>query len=104
MLGFLSPEGEFYECGYFEHMKLAEKLLREKYNCSSNRPVDKLCRFGWVVLQSSFIGFSGDDAYGTPEFKGRQKTWLEDHRKQMAYDQLIGLDLCLEINDLLYED
>ena len=103
MLGFVSPEGKFYECGYFEHIKLADKLLENIYKYQSNNPVDQLCKFGWVIIQSSFIGFAGDDAYHTPQLTKEEKSWLEEHEEQMTYDQRIGLNLCLEINDMLYE-
>lgn len=103
MLGFVSPEGKFYECGYSKHIKLADKLLNDVYKQQSNNPVDKLCKLGWVVLQSSFIGFAGDDAYSTPQLTKEQKSWLEEHGEQMTFDQRTGLNLCLEINDMLYE-
>lgn len=31
MLGFLSPEAEFYECIFFEHISLTDWILKEKY-------------------------------------------------------------------------
>lgn len=65
--------------------------------------MDKLCKFGWVVIQSSFIGFAGDDAYHTPQLTREQKQWLKENESNMSYDQRIGLELCLEINEMLYE-
>ena len=103
MLGFVSPEGEFYECNFFEHIKLADELLEKVYKQQSNNPVDNLCKRGWIVIQSSFIGFAGDDAYNTPQLTKEQKRWLEENAQEMSYDQRIGLNLCLEINDMLYE-
>lgn len=103
MLGFVSPEGKFYECGYFEHIKLADELLEKGYKQQSNNPVDNLCKHGWVVIQSSFIGFAGDDAYNTPQLTREQKEWLNENWQKMSYDQQIGLNLCLEINEMLYE-
>ena len=103
MLGFVSPEGKFYECGYFEHIKLADELLNKVYNQQSNNPVDKLCKNGWVIIQSSFIGFSGDDMYHTPQLTKEQKDWFEENSQKISYDQQISLNLCLEINGMLYE-
>lgn len=103
MLGFISPDGKFYECEYYTHMKLADELLEKVYKQQSNKPVDKLCKFGWVVIQSSFIGFTGDDAYHTPQLTREQKQWLKENESNMSYDQRIGLELCLEINEMLYE-
>lgn len=59
MLGFISPDGKFYECGFYEHISLADRLLEEVYKQQSNNPVDKLCKCGWVIIQSSFVGFAG---------------------------------------------
>lgn len=103
MLGFLSPEGKFYKCDFMEHLSLAEELLDKIYKQQSNNPVDKLCKCGWIVIQSSFIGFAGDDAYHTPRVTKAQKQWLEDNKNNLSYDQNIGLELCLEINEMLYE-
>lgn len=103
ILGFLSPSGMFYECKYFEHLSLADMLLDELYKDQSNNPVDKLCKYGWVVIQSSFIGFAGDDAYHTPQLTREQRKWLEENKNDMSYDQRIGLELCTEINDMIYE-
>lgn len=103
MLGFLSPFGKFFKCGYFEHMSLADTLLKDVYKEESNNPVDKLCKHGWVAIQSSFIGFAGDNTYHTPQLTFEQKEWLKDHEDIFSYDQKIGLQMCIEINDMLYE-
>ena len=103
MLGFISPDGKFYECGFYEHISLADRLLEEVYKQQSNNPVDKLCKCGWVIIQSSFVGFAGDDAYHTPQLTREQKLWLEENESKMSQDQHIGLKLCLEINEMLYE-
>ena len=103
MLGFISPDGKFYKCEYYAHMKLADELLEKIYKQQSNKPVDKLCKLGWVVLQSSFVGFAGDDGYYTPQLTREQKQWLEENEQNMSYDQRIGLKLCLEIDEMLYE-
>lgn len=103
MLGFLSPEGKFYDCQYFAHISLADKLLGEVYKQQSSNSVDKLCRLGWVVVQSSFIGFASDVRYHTPQLTREQKQWLEENKDKMSYSQHIGLELCLELNEMLYE-
>lgn len=103
MLGFLSPFGKFFKCKYFEHLSLADALLKDVYKEESSNPVDVLCKHGWIVIQSSFIGFAGDDAYHTPQITREQKEWLVDHEDVLSCDQKIGLELCVEINDMLYE-
>lgn len=102
MLGFLSPSGVFHECDYHGHMPLADRLLEQMYHVKSNNPVDKLCRFGWVVIQSSFVGFAGDDAYNSPELTKEQILWLEERKNKMTVTQCLSLKLCLEINEVLY--
>lgn len=103
MLGFLSPSGIFYECKYFGHLSLADTLLEEIYKEKSNNPVDRLCKHGWVVIQSSFIGFAGDDAYHAQQLTIKQKEWLEKNENDMSYDQKIGYEICVGINNMLYE-
>ena len=90
-LGFLSPEGKFYECGFIDHLSLADKLLDKIYKQQSNNPVDKLCKCGWIAIQSCFIGFAGDDAYHTPKITKEQRKWLYDNKNELTYDQNIGL-------------
>lgn len=104
MLGFLSPFGKFFKCEYFGHLSLADTLLKDVYKKESNNPVDTLCKYGWVIIQSSFVGFAGDDAYHTPQLTREQREWLIDHKNILSHDQNIGLDLCIEINDMLYEE
>lgn len=104
MLGFLSPFGKFFKCKYFEHLLLADTLLKDVYKKESNNPVDTLCKYGWVVIQSSFVGFAGDDAYHTPQLTREQREWLIDHKDILSYEQNIGLELCIEINDMIYEE
>lgn len=69
--------------------------MEKVYKQQSNNPVDNLCRRGWVVIQSSFIGFEGDDAHNTPQFTREQKNELEENEQKMSYDQQIDLNLTL---------
>lgn len=102
ILGFLSPDGVFYKCDFYGHMELASRLLNEIYNRESNTPVDTLCRCGWVVIQDSFVGFSGDEIYHVPQLTIEQKKYLENKADEMSIAQRIGLKMCLEINEILY--
>ena len=103
MLGFLSPSGEFFQCEYRGHLTLADKLLMDFYDQESNNPVDKLCRCGWVIIQSSFIGFAGDNAYHIPQLTKEQKSWLEESEDRMTHSQRVSLELCKGIDSVLYE-
>ena len=98
MLGFLSPFGKFFKCEYFEYLSLADILLKDIYKEESNNSVDKLCKYGWVVIQSSFIGFAVDDPNHTSQLTSEQIEWLIDHRNVLSYDQKIGLELCIKTN------
>ena len=40
VLGFVAPFGEFYECLPFEHIKLANDLLRKMYKAQNTNSVD----------------------------------------------------------------
>lgn len=103
MLGFLSPFGEFVQCNQFEHIKLADTILKEVYKQERNNPVDQLCKYGWIVIQDFFVGFAGDEMYHTPRITEEQMKWLEDNIKTFSYSQIIGLNLLFEINEILYE-
>lgn len=103
MLGFLSPQGEFFECERAEHIPLADKILRDVYRIGSDTPVDKLCACGWVTMQDLFVGFVCDDISHCPKLSYEQKDWLITNKCNMSHSQLVSLKMCFEINGLLYE-
>lgn len=73
------------------------------YDQESNNPIDKLCRCGWVIIQSSFIGFAGDNAYHVPQLTKEQKSLLEESKDHMVHSQRVSLELCKGIDSVLYE-
>ena len=101
MLGFLSPSGEFHECGQYWHIELADKLLQKHYGICQVNSVDNLCRLGWVAIQDSFVGFAGSAIQHEPQLTESQKTWLIENRKDMSIQQNKSIDLCLEVDDVL---
>lgn len=103
MLGFLSPSGKFYECAHFGHIKLADDLLSKYFKIHTYNPVDTLCAKGWVVLQSEFIGFSVPELKRAPKLTAEQKEWLLNNEQKITGRQRSRLALCLEINNILYE-
>lgn len=103
MLGFLSPSGKFFGCEFHEHISLADKLLEEVYQQQSCNPVDRLCKYGWVVIQTFFIGFADRDSCHMPMLTRAQKDWLEANKDKLSHQQRQGLEVCEEINALLYE-
>lgn len=82
-LGWLSPSGEMHECGYMEHMAvaqdLAEKLGWHELDENMNRvhADDFLMQHGWVhITRSAFFGheyFLLHDKHYTQA----QKDWLK---------------------------
>lgn len=100
--GFLSPDGILYECGLWLHEYKADTILKDKYDRVSNNSVDLLCKLGWVVIQSGFVGFSGDSIMMSPELTERQKTWLYDNKDKFNKYQLDALERCFEVDELLY--
>ena len=103
MLGFLSPSGKFYECAHFGYIKLADELLNKYFKAHTYNPVDLLCAKGRVVIQRSFIGFSVQDLKKAPRLTTEQKEWLIANEQKITGRQRSRLALCLEINNILYE-
>ena len=86
-LGWLSPSGEFIECGYWEHLAIAHELVEKYYTTTivtpnivsipSNTKItpddDLLLENGWV-----YIGIS---SFGTRELRIGWKKFLTEHQK-----------------------
>lgn len=102
ILGFVSPSGKFYECLPFGHFKLANQLLGELYKTQDINPVDKLCRLGWIVLKTDFVGFVDDNLHNIRPLSKPQKQWLSENRIYMPISQRLLLNTCLEIDEMLY--
>lgn len=102
MTGFLSPEGEFYQCNTYGHITLADDILKEKYNIEANLSVEELCSHGWVVIQAGFIGFT----YGARndlKFTKEQDKFLLSHMNDFSYGQQLSLNTTMEISNMLKE-
>lgn len=103
MIGFVSPSGEFIECDYYDHIPTAHKLLKNIYKIESNNPVDKLCEFGWIVIQRQFVGFSLDDLRKSPKLTKQQIDFVENIRYKLRHEQEESWNVCLKANKLLYQ-
>lgn len=57
--GFMSPTGEFYPCGYMEHLSLADEIYDELYpNTYTPDPEGELVKNGWVAIHRlTYIDF-----------------------------------------------
>lgn len=56
--GYIAPNGDFYSCGYFEHLDTAKELLSTFYDYTTFDNEEELLKKGWVsihCLMSSFI-------------------------------------------------
>lgn len=56
--GYIAPNGDFYSCGYFEHLDTAEELLSTFYNYTTFDDEKELLNKGWVsihCLMSFFV-------------------------------------------------
>lgn len=102
MLGWLSPEGIFYECEFMGHVSKAIELLKKVYSVETNY-AQRLADLGWCAIQSGFVGFPDNPHRETPLFTDAQKKWLERNRKNMSYGQNMALDISLETDELLRE-
>ena len=54
--GFISPNGDFYESGYMEHLYVADEIYQSIYGvaCVSD-PEEEIIKDGWLSIH--FLGF-----------------------------------------------
>lgn len=105
ILGFLSPEGKFHKCEYFYHHALADELLWDLYREKSNIPEGRLCEHGWVIIQSSFIGFTNSrHMIVRPTLTKEQREWLENNTHRLHYEQRSALEDFFEIENMYKEE
>ena len=97
-IGFLSPEGEFWECEYTKHSIVANKILM-KMNIMSSNPEEDIANLGWVLLQNNFAGIPSTNK--NIPFTDAQIDWImknyEYLNKKQRYfisEQLKKDDLC----------
>lgn len=54
--GFLSPTGEFFPCGYMEHMEIADDILYSLFpDQEFLDPEEELRKMGWVDIHVSLL-------------------------------------------------
>lgn len=103
MLGWLLPDGVFYECEFMGHESRAKELLLEVYGVDTEF-TQRLADLGWCALRSGFVGFPENPYRDTPLFTGAQKAWLHLHRDDLSYAQAMSLDDSLSIDAMLREE
>ena len=100
VLGFISPGGEFYECDRYNHMNTANRILGNEYGIECNTPVDTLSSLGWVVIQSGFVGFVGNDIDSIPSLTNEQKDFLLLNLHEFNSLQRLSCEMCIDISEL----
>ncbi|MBQ8357892.1 MAG: hypothetical protein IJX39_08825 [Clostridia bacterium] len=84
--GWLSPSGDFYPCGVYEHMDCARKILKDE---AASRPDEKLHDCGFAEITISQMGVKEWRVYWknflTDEQKNFLKPYFEDDVRPMAY-------------------
>lgn len=101
MLGFLSPDGEFYQCKYYGHLDLANEILQKRYKTFRHNEVETLCDLGWAIIQDGFVGFVG---WHNQTYTTQQDEWFVNHYNKMELAQKQAYDTTKEISDLLKEE
>lgn len=105
-LGWLSPNGELFECNYYEHIATAEKII-DKLNISYNSfrysgKDDALLSLGWCKLTLSSLGNKQYHVHWERPLTTYQRYFLKDffdNEKELKFP-MNPISLC----KYLYED
>jgi len=70
--GYIAPNGDFYSCGYFEHLDTAKELLSTFYDYTTFDDEKELLNKGWVSIHCLMFSFVPTYLFGfrnhlTPE-------------------------------------
>lgn len=74
--GWLSPNGDFYPCGVYEHISYARKILGDEY---TNRADDKLLDSGFAEITISQLGVKEWRVYWKHFLTEQQKNFLKSY-------------------------
>lgn len=83
--GWLSPNGDFYPCGVYEHMSIAREILNDE---TANRADDKLTDFGFVSISISQLGNKEWRIYWKHFLTEPQKNFLKPYFED---DMAVGI-------------
>lgn len=90
--GFLAPDGQFFECEYQEHQRLASNLVVKyniQFNGSSNE-IPAFIKFGchpWVSKE----GDGGCHCFIWEEPNEKQMTFIRDNFERMTKQQQLSI-------------
>ena len=81
--GWLSPNGEFYECKYYEHLDTADEII-EKNNLHYNTakyfsPDEFLLKTGWVKFGIALLGHKEYWIHWERRMTEHQKQYCKRH-------------------------
>ena len=99
-IGFLSPEGDFYECSQYEHIKLSEKIVKEKslYSESTSETQTILANNGWCFFQSNYAGIPAE-INPQPKFTDEQISWIMKHHEELNQKQKYFISEKLKLDE-----
>ena len=74
--GWLSPNGDFYPCGVYEHIECAREILKDK---NANRADEKLLDSGFAEITISQLGIKEWRVYWKHFLTDLQKNFLRPY-------------------------
>ena len=98
LIGFLSPEGEFFKCDSEEHHLLATKLIENfEYNQTNNCQIE-LANNGWCFFQTNFAGIPAETS-PVPKISDSQAKWIEANYDKLNRKQKYFISEKLKLDD-----
>ena len=97
MLGYLSPEGIMYTCGYYGHLSLSEKLCKE-YGFNYTHKVnaeETLMRNNFIVFRRGSIlhwDCVPGEKYTYQEITDSQKRYINENSEKLDCTQTLCVD------------
>lgn len=90
LYGFVSPEGEFFPCQEYGHVKLADRLVREKeiYGMGIT-PEQILAKNGYMTVNQCMVGidYFGDDFRKYKHLSDAQVHWIDCNMDRLSHLQ-----------------
>lgn len=93
-LGWISPDGDTYSCGYTKHSKCAESIARTFYS-TAKLPELTLLRKGWIEVIDSWDGVQRDHR----RYVHAEQGWITRKQADRLFD--LGLYEKPEVQELI---
>lgn len=104
-LGWLSPNGEFIETNYFEHLRVAQTIVLKYYGIDiKNTPDDFLMHQGWVQITIDTLSNRVIHIFYKKHLTEAQKYFLKPYVEEFWQwiDKIEKADLINELNLAIY--